>query len=203
MQPMVVARLLVAPDLYVGWQSASHRYPQSAACASIFSQWKSRCEETLRDRIIPAISLATHAGDHAECAERVAEIIAGVLTAAVGMKQRAERRRFEMAGIAKRIEHQLIGHPIAEAVPEHLAGLQGDDHRQVQPALASRNVGDIARPGVHSCIDAKAPLQGVRGNGALIWALSVVRGTKRPIRKPRRPSSRITRRTRFGITHQS
>ena len=38
---------------------------------------------------IPAISLATHAGDHAERAEGVAEVIAGVLTAAVGVKRRA------------------------------------------------------------------------------------------------------------------
>ena len=34
-------------------------------------------EEAFRDRVIPAISLATHAGDHAECAESVAEIIPG------------------------------------------------------------------------------------------------------------------------------
>src|SRR5579872_3383633 len=73
-----------------------------------------------------------------------------------------------MAGIAQRIEHELIGHAIAETVAEHLAGMQGNDHRQVQPAFASRDVGDVARPGSHGRIDTKSPLQDIRGDGALM-----------------------------------
>ena len=75
--------------------------------------------------------------------------------------------------------------------PEPVAGLQGKDDRQIPPALASSDVGDVARPGAHGVIDAKAPLQDVRG---LVrrWARSVVCGTNRPLRTPRRPSSRIT-----------
>ena len=84
------------------------------------------CEEALRDHIVPAISLASHAGHEAECAEGFTEIIAGVLTATIGVKQRAGRRRFQMAGIAQRIEHQLIKDAIREAVGDEPRSISRD-----------------------------------------------------------------------------
>ena len=59
-----------------------------------------RREEALRNRMIPAIALATHADHPAEGVEGLADIIADVLTATIGVKQRTARRRFLMAGIA-------------------------------------------------------------------------------------------------------
>ena len=64
-----------------------------------------RCEEALRNRMIPAITLATHAGHPAEGVEGMAKIIADVLTATIGVKQRAARRRFLRTSIAQRVEH--------------------------------------------------------------------------------------------------
>jgi len=57
-------------------------------------------EEALRDRIIPAVSFPTHARDHAERTDSIAKVVAGVLAAAVGVKQRAGRRGLEMTGVA-------------------------------------------------------------------------------------------------------
>ena len=56
-----------------------------------------RCEEALRNRLIPAIALATPV-DHP--AEGLANIIADVLTATIGVKQRPARRRFLRTSIA-------------------------------------------------------------------------------------------------------
>ena len=63
------------------------------------------CEEALRNRMIPAIALATHADHPAEGVEGLADIIADVLTATIGVKQRPARRRFLRTSIAQRVEH--------------------------------------------------------------------------------------------------
>ena len=66
-------------------------------------------EEALRNRMIPAIALATPADYPAEGVEGLANIIADVLTATIGVKQCPARRRFLMASIASALSTSSSG----------------------------------------------------------------------------------------------
>lgn len=93
--------------------------------------------------------------------------------AAIGVKHRSGSRGLPVTGIAQRIEHELIGHALREVVAKHMAGLQGNDHCRVQPAVASRDVRNAARPGRYGCIDVKRVCAGRSGRSRR-WGLSVV-----------------------------
>ena len=75
------------------------------------------------------------------------------------MKHRVLGRHFDVTGIAQSVEHEFIGHASCEAVAEHLAGAEDDDHGQVQPALPGRYAGGVTCLRGHARVDVEATLQ--------------------------------------------
>ena len=114
------------------------------------------------------------------------------------MKHGPFSRHLDVASITQGVESGLIGHALCQAVAKHLARLDGDDDCQVQPVLAGRHAGEVIHPCPDARIDVKSPIEDVLGDRARMPTI-VVRGTKRPLRTPCRPSSCISRRTCSGL----
>jgi hypothetical protein len=63
------------------------------------------------------------------------------------------------------------GHTVAEAAAQHLAGLDAQYHRQVQPALARRDVGDVAHPRRRRAGDVELPREQFLDDRASVTAV--------------------------------
>lgn len=70
---------------------------------------------------------------------------------------------------------QVIRHAVAEAVAQHLPSLESQHDRQVQPALTSGDVGDVADPGRRRAGHVEPPVQQVLGHRPRVTA---VRGAR-------------------------
>ena len=70
--------------------------------------------------------------------------LAGVLAALIGVMQQAQRRLSLSHRHAQGLQWQIDPHVIGGGVADHASGMQVDDHRQLQRALARRDLGDVA-----------------------------------------------------------
>jgi len=134
-----------------------------------------RGEKALGHRVVPAVAFPAHACHQAKRCQRSAEILAGVLASAVGVKQRARFRRTGGVGVQQRSLDEIIRHPIVEAVAEHLTRLQADHDRQVQPTFARGQVSDIADPRRRLSIDRELTIKQIRCDVAGMLAVGRVR----------------------------
>jgi len=73
-------------------------------------------------------------------------LVGGVLAAAIGMMDEARSRAAPLDCHDERGDSEFGTHVLAHGPANHLAGEQVEDHGQVEPALAGRNVGDIRQP---------------------------------------------------------
>ena len=106
------------------------------------------CEQRLRAGVIPAVALAAHRSGDAALLKQLAELMAGVLAAAIAMEDRPGTSIWTAVqpGHLQRIDDQMAAHLRLHRPAHHAAAEQVDDHGQEKPALVSWDLGDVASP---------------------------------------------------------
>ena len=103
-------------------------------------------KEALHWRIVPAVRLAAHRLGDGGSLQDIAVVAGGVLAAAIGMMDQAGSRALSLDCHGERGDGQFGTHVLAHRPTHHLAGEQVEDHGQVEPALAGRDIGNIGQP---------------------------------------------------------
>ncbi len=134
-----------------------------------------RGEERLSHYVVPAISLAIHARHEAEARERAPEVVARVLIASVRVEQHASMSARALPGVQEGLLDQVIRHAVAEAVTQHLSGLDAHHHRQIQPALAGCDIGDITDPRRREARNIELSVEQILGDRTSVTAVGGTR----------------------------
>ena len=105
-----------------------------------------RLEERLDHGVVEAVSLSRHR-DHNAVLPQLGLIIEGaVLAASVRVVNEADGRAPHGDGPAQSRQCQFFVEPIASCPADDAPGEQVDDDRQIEPALAGPDVGDVGAP---------------------------------------------------------
>ena len=105
-------------------------------------------EQCLRAGVVPAVALAAHRGRDATLVERLVELVAGILTAAIAV----EDQRSVLAGRAlepghlQRVDDELASHAVAHRPAHDPATEQIYNYGQIQPSFFGWDISNIARP---------------------------------------------------------
>src|SRR3989449_7298058 len=124
-----------------------------------------RREEALGDGVVPAIALAAHTADDPVLRQHPLVVAAGVLTSAIRMMQQTLRRAPTSQRQAEGVEGEGIRDALAHRPADGEARVEIEDHRQVEPALARRDVGDVGHPRLVGRGPLDRPGRGVGGAG--------------------------------------
>ena len=121
-------------------------------------------EEALHRCVIPAVTLAAHAGHHAVGSEQILIVVTAVLAATIRVVQEAGLGTAPEPRHAQRTDHELFGHTCVHRPAHNHACVQIHHHRQIQPAFAGRDIRDIDRPGLIRRRRLELPVKKVRGH---------------------------------------
>lgn len=121
-----------------------------------------RLEEGLDGSVIVAIALAAHRHLEPMLAQDLLIVVRTVLAAAIAVEDRASGRRPEGDRHLQRPDRQIAFHAVADSPADHAAGMQVEDHSQIQPALAGPDIADVARPFPIGSICREVTVQQVR-----------------------------------------
>src|SRR5690554_774751 len=106
-----------------------------------------RSKKALHHRIIPAVALPAHAALDTVSLEQQPEGPAGILDTPVRVvDQLPMLRPTAPQRHAQGVTDQLTRQPMPQRPAHHLARIQVDHHRQVQPAFPGPDIADIRRP---------------------------------------------------------
>src|SRR3954454_10513181 len=103
-------------------------------------------EDALDRRIVPAVWLAAHRWGGGGGLQDVAIIAGSVLTAAIRVMDHARPRTAPLDGHGQWGNREFGAHMLAPRPTNYLAGEPVEAHGQVEPALDSRDIGDIRQP---------------------------------------------------------
>ena len=127
-----------------------------------------RPEEALHHRVVPAVPLAAHAHLQAVGPEQLLVVIASILHAPVAVVQhRPDRRRCSRA-LPRARTTSSAAEVVGRRPADHPAAAQVQHRRQVQPALAGGDVGDVADPDPIDLAGLEPAIQRVLGDGVAV-----------------------------------
>jgi hypothetical protein len=130
-----------------------------------------RCKETRGGRVVPAVAVAAPAA-HGSCfLQGFLIVAAGVLTAAIRVTHKSRIGLPARAGHVQGGENQAAFQRFSQRPTDDAPGEQIEDDRQVQPAFAGVDVGDIGGPARIGRFDRKLPIQKVLGNRQRVIAV--------------------------------
>jgi hypothetical protein len=121
-------------------------------------------EERLDNGLVIAIALAAHRRPQAVFAQTFLVVVRTVLTTTVAVKDAAQRRGPERDGHFQRADRQIAFHGIADSPADHAPGVQGQDDRQIEPALAGPDMADVASPFLIRSVGSEVAVQRVWDN---------------------------------------
>jgi hypothetical protein len=155
-----MASLWIVPAFDVFGNCSSRLGPRSPAPFRLEFNLERR-EEALGNGIVPAVTLSAHAWCDSQMPEPIAILWTGVLTASIAMHDQSI-----VGTIAQRhfqgLERQLCISGIVHRPADHASGEAIDNHRQIDPALRSRNLRDIGNPHAIRLSDVKPALENIR-----------------------------------------
>ena len=105
-----------------------------------------RFEERLNHGIVITIALAAHRNEKVMLLKTFLIVTRTVLRPAIGMVDAALWGSPQCHGHIQRTDCQIAFYTVADSPPKDTARLKIDDHRQVQPAFACPDVGDVSSP---------------------------------------------------------
>ena len=119
-------------------------------------------EETLDTGIVPTVSPSRHAAGHAVVGEPLLLCRGGILAAPIRVVQQprfggamADRHR-------QRLLREITGKPRLQRPADHGAGVEVEDHRQIEPALRGPDIGDVPSPYLVGLRDRELAIEHVR-----------------------------------------
>ncbi len=131
-------------------------------------------EKALHHGVVPATTLGRHAAADLVVLQQLSVALGAVLAALIGVDQ--ELIGFDLAvaqGPVEGFQHQGGLHGGADGPADHPAAVWIDPDRQVPPAAARADVGDVTRPAAVGCCWAELLLQQVLSHsGGLAAAVS-------------------------------
>ncbi len=139
-----------------------HRRAAGGEAHSVQACHLQRTPQAFGGRVVPAVALAAHRGAHAVGAKRRLELGAAVLTSAIRVEDQPGFRVTPEPCHPQRVDHELLFHPRLHRPAHDLAAEQINDRRQVQPAFAGIDIGDVARPDTVLCARCELKPQEVR-----------------------------------------
>ena len=89
--------------------------------------------ETLHRRVVIAIALSAHGGDHAELPQLILIVVGTILGATVGVVDQARAWAFCPDCVPQGVVHQVRRHPGPYGIPDDLTRIQIFIPRQIQP----------------------------------------------------------------------
>ena len=151
-----------------------------------------RGDETLHRRIVPAIAFAAHRATDAILAQQATIGPACILAAPIRMVHQPGRgapltQRHMQGGLG-----QFLFHTPSHRPADHASSIQIQHHGQIQPALSSRDVGEIGHPFFIGPIRREITTQSIGGDGMSMPTLG--RGPKTAPTPARRQA---------GLLHQA
>ena len=105
-----------------------------------------RAEEALARRVVPAVSLATHAADDSVRFEDSQVSGSAVLAAAIAVVNQAARWTPTPQRHLERREDQLLVDALAHRPADDASRIKVEHYRQIQPAFRRPQVRDVRRP---------------------------------------------------------
>src|SRR5215468_1391205 len=103
-------------------------------------------EETLRDRVVPAVAAAAHAATDPVHREATLILLARVLTPAIRMVEQAPWGLAAGERHGERVEGELAGDPRTRRPTNDASREEVEDDDEVEPALERPEIGDVADP---------------------------------------------------------
>ncbi len=128
-------------------------------------------KETFGRRVVPAVSFAAHAANDPRFSEYLLVVVACILTASVAVQKQAARR------IAIALRHRKSGQNKgafergSHRPPDDTPGKEIENDGEVKPALACRDVSEIATPFGVLCLASEFACQHVLRNGESVIAV--------------------------------
>ena len=127
--------------------------------------------QALRWGVVPAVALAAHRTLHLVTGQRALKFMSAVLTATVGMEDKARCWVPSKPRHLQGVRDQAALHVRLHAPAHHLAAEQVNHCCQVQPALVGGDVGDVACPDLIGRSRGEVALHQVWGNGQMVFAV--------------------------------
>src|SRR6266851_1561631 len=169
-----MATLPAIPDFDVLEDRAARR--RSGGPFMTVEQFPSeRRKEALSHGVVIAVRAPTHAGSDLVRSKQFPIVNGRILNATIRMMQEPLSRSAARQGHAQRVPAQVSLERIAHGPAHHHPASQIQQHCQIQPALASPNIGDITTP---SSVDAarflntKAPAQHIFSYSVAVFRIS-------------------------------
>ena len=123
-----------------------------------------RVKEALHRRVVQRIGPPAHGRRDACCFQGCLVVAAGLLDATVGMLDQARARPLTLDGHHERRCRQLGVEMITQAPADDLAGVQVQDGRHVEPALAGCDVGQVCQSDLVWRCSRELPVEQVGGD---------------------------------------
>jgi hypothetical protein len=161
-------RIVIHRDVF---SHVSNRFLASSVPAITGPFALQAAEEALNRGIVPAVSLATHAADHAVLFQQFLVVMAGVLAAAIGMMNQTRRWFSQVDRHYQGPDHQRLFHAPIDRPTDHAAGIKIDDDGQIDPALLSPQISDVRTPSLVRCRRRKIPIQHVPRHWKIVLAV--------------------------------
>jgi hypothetical protein len=148
--------IVKAPDVFEDFGAGL----SSAVPLTVVNQFELEgSEEALRYRVVPAVSLAAHAAADSVPCQQPLIFRAGVLATAIRVMQQSLGRLSSCQCHVHRFQRKLSFQPFVQSPTDYPAREQIQDHRQIQPALESPQIGDVGDPAGVGCEHRKPPRQ--------------------------------------------
>ena len=123
-----------------------------------------RFEEGFDSVIVIAIALAGHRHFEPVLAQYLLIVVRAVLRPAIGVMDAALGWLAERDGHFQRPDRQIPLHAVADSPADDMAGMQIQDHREIQPAFSGPYIAYVARPFLIGLVRFEVPVQQVRCN---------------------------------------
>lgn len=123
-----------------------------------------RFEEGLDGRVVIAIALAAHRYPEPVLTQELLIIVGAILTSAICMMDAAFGRLPQRDRHVQGPDRQIPLHAVADSPADDTAGMQIQDHREIQPAFSGPYIAYVARPFLIWLVRFEVPVQQVRCN---------------------------------------
>ncbi len=128
-------------------------------------------EETLDTGIVPTVPPTRHAAGHTVCREQLRVCHGGILAAPIRVVQQPGFGGAMADRHCQRLLRKITGEPSPQRPADHGAGVEVEDHRQIEPALRGPDVGDVPGPHPVRMLNRELAIEGVRRDGQSVMGL--------------------------------